>query len=152
MTPTTTSFWPLSVDLAAEHRRVTAEEPRPAPVGQHGHGLSAGRASIVWHQPSPERDTRGERREVVPETNPMATGCPFDRDRSRRLGNDVVEEVWLRAHRLEIAPAEGVTAGLLPVPPDGVEAVRIVHGEGAQDVSVENAEDGRHEAHADGQG
>ena len=128
----------VGVDLAAEHRRVTAEEPRPAPVGQHGHGLSAGRASIVWHQASPERDTRGERREVVPGYEPDGHRLPIRLDRSRRLGNDVVEEVWPRAHRLEIAPAEGVTAGLLRVPPDGVEAVRIVHGEGAQDVSVEN--------------
>ncbi len=141
----------VGVDLAAEHRRVTAKEPRPAPVCQHGHGFRAGRASIVWHQASPERDTRGERREVVPGYEPDGHRLPIRLDRSRRLGNDVVEEVRPRAHRLEIAPAEGVTAGLLRAPPDGVEAVRIVHGEGAQDVSVENPEDGRHEAHADGQ-
>ncbi len=81
----------------------------------------------------------------------MATGCPFDwtvrvasaTTSSKRSGRARIDS--------KSRQRKDGTAGFLRAPPDGVEAVGIVHGEGAQDVSVENPEDGRYEAHADGQ-
>ena len=81
----------------------------------------------------------------------MDTCRPVDWTGSRRLGDDAVEEILTSADGLVVAPAEGGAAGFLRVPPDGVQAVRIVHRERAKHVGVEDGEDDRHEAHADRQ-
>jgi hypothetical protein len=138
----------VEVDLAADGRRVAAEQPRPRLVAQHGRIACSIRVDAAE---APSKGDRGTKRiEVVEGHDRRHERAPVRRHEARVLADDGAEQVRALAQFVVVAPAEALPTAVPRVPDDLVQAAGVANGEWPQDVSVEDSERDREQPEADG--